>query len=555
MRSSRLWAAAAGLALAASLTAHAQKPATTSKEKSAAKPAASAVNPKLDAYKKDAVAEVDGMHEFAQQMNDMVFSFGELGFQEFETSKYLTGILEKNGFTVERNIAGIPTAWMASYGSGKPVIALGSDIDCIPQASQKPGVAYHDPIIEGAPGHGEGHNSGTPMNITAALAVKKIMERDHLSGTIRVWPGVAEELLGSKAYYVRAGAFKDVDVALFAHVGSDLGVSWGDSNSNGLVSVEYSFKGESAHAAGAPWRGRSALDAVELMDVGWNFRREHLRLQQRSHYVIPNGGDQPNVVPPNAAVWYYFRETDYPHIKQLWDIGNKMAEAATMMTDTTYTMRVLGSAWPAHMNKTVAETMHANIEKVGLPVWSEADQTLAHALQHELKVPEIGLATKLQELRGRESIPDDEKRGGGSDDIGDISWNVPTVTLRYPANMQAGPGHNWANAISMATPIAHKGIVAGAKVQAMTTLDLLTRPELVKEAWEYFNNQTKETKYVPLMRPEDKPAIWLNEQTMAKYRPEMKKYYYDPTKYKTYLDQLGIKYPTVRSATTTSSGQ
>ena len=553
MRSSSLWAAAAGLALAASLTAHAQKPSAASKEQaSATKPPAAPANPKLDAYKKEAVSDVDAMHEMAQQMNDMVFSFGELGFQEFETSKYLTGILEKNGFTVERNIAGIPTAWMASYGSGKPVIALGSDIDCIPQASQKPGVAYHDPIIEGAPGHGEGHNSGTPMNITAAIAVKKIMERDHLAGTIRVWPGVAEELLGSKAYYVRAGAFKDVDVALFAHVGSDLGVSWGDSSSNGLVSVEYSFKGESAHAAGAPWRGRSALDAVELMDVGWNFRREHLRLQQRSHYVIPNGGDQPNVVPPNASVWYYFRETDYAHIKQLWDIGNKMAEAATMMTDTAYTERVLGSAWPAHMNKTVAETMYSNIEKVGLPQWSEADQTLAHALQHELKVPEIGLATKIEPLRGRESIPDDDKRGGGSDDIGDISWNVPTVTLRYPANMQAGPGHNWANAISMATPIAHKGIVAGAKVQAMTTLDLLMRPELVKEAWEYFNNQTKETKYIPLMRPEDKPAIWLNEQTMAKYRPEMKKYYYDPTKYKTYLDQLGIKYPTVRTATTST---
>jgi aminobenzoyl-glutamate utilization protein B len=542
---------AVALAATASLTA---APAQQKdKDKAPAKAAAASANPKVEQYKKAAVAEVESMREFAQQMNDTVFSFGELGFQEFETSKYLTGILEKNGFTVQRDIAGIPTAWMASWGSGKPVIALGSDIDCIPQASQKPGVAYHEPIIEGAPGHGEGHNSGVPMNIVGALAAKKIMERDHLPGTIKLWPGVAEELLGSKAYYIRAGAFKDVDVALFAHVGSNLGVSWGDSSSNGLVSVEYSFKGESAHAAGAPWRGRSALDAVELMDVGWNFRREHLRIQQRSHYVIPNGGDQPNVVPPNAAVWYYFRETDYPHIKELWDIGNKMAEAATMMTDTTYTMRVLGSAWPAHMNKTVAETMYSNIEQVGLPTWSDDDQKLAHALQHELKVPEIGLATKIQPLRGKESIPDDEKRGGGSDDIGDISWNVPTVTLSYPANMQAGPGHNWANAISMATPIAHKGIVAGAKVQAMTVLDLMTRPELVKQAWDYFNAQTKETKYVPLMRPEDKPAIWLNEQIMAKYRPEMKKYYYDPTKYKTYLDQLGIKYPTVRATTTTSS--
>jgi aminobenzoyl-glutamate utilization protein B len=550
----RLFIIPATFAITVSLTAApppqsrpTSKPATTT---------APAANPKLAQYKKDAGADIDAMREFTQQMVDQVFSFGELGFQEVETSKYLTGILEKNGFTVERGIAGIPTAWMASWGSGKPVIALGSDIDCIPQASQKPGVAYHDPIIEGAPGHGEGHNSGMPLNITAALAVKKIMERDHLPGTIKLWPGVAEELLGAKAYYVRAGAFRDVDVALFAHVGANMNVSWGDSMSNGLVSVQYDFKGESAHSAGAPWRGRSALDAVELMDVGWNFRREHLRLQQRSHYVIPNGGDQPNVVPPNASVWYYFRETDYPHIKELWEIGDNMAKGAALMTNTTWTSKVLGSAWPAHMNKTVAETMHANIEAVGLPEWTEADQALAHALQHELKVPEVGLATKINPLRGREEIPDDEKRGGGSDDIGDISWTVPTVTLGYPANMQAGPGHNWANAISMATPIAHKGVTYGAKVQAMTVLDLVARPELVAQAWDYFKNvQTAKTKYTPLMRPEDRPAIWLNEQTMAKYRPEMRKYYYDPAKYKTYLDQLGIKYPTLRTSTTSAEGR
>jgi aminobenzoyl-glutamate utilization protein B len=497
--------------------------------------------------KKDLAVEIDSMKEFTQQMVDQVFSFGELGFQEVETSKYLTGILKQNGFRIEQPVAGIPTAWTATWGSGKPVIALGSDIDCIPQASQKPGVAYHDPIIEGAPGHGEGHNSGMPLNITAALALKKILERDRIGGTIMLWPGVAEELLATKAYFVRAGVFKDVDVALFAHVGTNLNVSWGDGPGTGLVSVEYSFKGESAHAAAAPWRGRSALDAVELMDVGWNFRREHLRPQQRSHYVIPNGGDQPNVVPSTASVWYYFRELDYEHIKDMWDIGNRMSKAAAMMTDTDVSSRVLGSAWPQHMNKTVAETMHENIKAVGLPKWSADDEKLAVALQHELKVPEVGLAKELLPLRGREKLPENEKGIGGSDDIGDISWTVPTVTLGYPANFEAGPGHNWANGVAMATPIAHKGVTAGAKVQAMTALDLMTRPELVTQAWAYFKDvQTKERKYVPLIRPEDKPAIWLNEQTMAKYRPEMRKYYYDPTKYKTYLDQLGIKYPTVR---------
>src|SRR5213592_2858862 len=279
---------------------------------------------RLDLVKKEAVADVEQMKDFSAQMVDQVFSYGELGFQEFETSRYLIGTLKKNGFQIKEGISGIPTAWIATWGSGKPVIALGSDIDGIPKASQKPGVAYHDPIIEGAPGHGEGHNSGVPLNITAVLAVKKIMERERLPGTIKIWPGVAEELVGAKAYFIRAGLFRDVDVSLFAHVGNNLGVGWGGGFGTGLVSVEYSFKGESAHAAAAPWRGRSALDAVELMDVGWNFRREHLRPQQRSHYVITDGGDQPNVVPSTASVWYYFREIDYPHIMEMYALADTM---------------------------------------------------------------------------------------------------------------------------------------------------------------------------------------------------------------------------------------
>src|SRR6266851_6017917 len=176
------------------------------------------------AMKADLNGQIDAMKKRAQVMVDSVFSFGELGFQEFETSKYLTGILEAEGFKIERGIAGIPTAWVASWGQGKPVISLGSDIDDIPQASQKPAVAYHEAMIDGAPGHGEGHNSGVPLNILAALAVKKIMEREHLQGTLRLWPGVAEEEDGSKAHYVRAGMFKDVDICLFTHVGANFGV-------------------------------------------------------------------------------------------------------------------------------------------------------------------------------------------------------------------------------------------------------------------------------------------------------------------------------------------
>jgi aminobenzoyl-glutamate utilization protein B len=501
---------------------------------------------RVTALKKEAIAEVDKLKDFSQQMVDQIFSYGELGFQEFETSKYLVTLLRKNGFQVEEGIAGIPTAFMATWGSGKPVIALGSDVDGIPQSSQKPGVAYHDPIVDGAPGHGEGHNSGQAVNITAAIVLKKIMEREKIPGTIRIWPGVAEELVGAKAFFIRAGLFKDVDVALFTHVGNGLSVSWGDGGGTGLVSVQYTFKGESAHSAGAPWRGRSALDAVELMNVGWNYRREHLPLSHRSHYVITNGGDQPNVVPQNASVWYYFRQVTYPGIKEIWAAGDQIAKGAAMMTNTELLpTRVMGSAWPRHFNRAVAQVTHANIQMVGMPEWSEADQTFARAVQKELGANQSGLSSRVGNLGG--PVDQSTNTGGGSDDIGDISWNVPTVTINYPSNIQAGPGHNWANAISMATPIAHKGVTAGAKVQAATLLDLLLKPEVIAASWDYFNTvQTRTQKYEPLIRPEDTPALDLNRDIMAKYREQMRKFYFDPAKYKTYLEQLGITYPTVR---------
>jgi aminobenzoyl-glutamate utilization protein B len=205
------------------------------------------------------------------RMVDMVFSFGELVFRKSKHLNILTSILEKNGFTIKRGISGIPTAWMAKWGNGSPVIALGSDRDCIPKASQKPGVAYKEPIVEGAPGHGEGHNSGQAVIIFAAIAAEAMI-KNNIPGTLVIWPGVAEELLASKAWYVRDGYFKNVDACIFTHVSGNFGCNYGDVGYDGMVSVKFSFEGDAAHAAGAPWRGKSALDAVELMDVGWNFK-------------------------------------------------------------------------------------------------------------------------------------------------------------------------------------------------------------------------------------------------------------------------------------------
>ena len=506
----------------------------------------SAGEDRLEQLKQEVLADVDARRDFIQRMVDTQFSFGELGFQEFETQRYLTGILEREGFEIELGTAGMPSGWLARWGSGRPVIALGSDVDGIPRSSQVPGVAYRQPQIEGAPSHGEGHNSGQAVNIAAALAVKEIMEREGIPGTLLIWPGIAEEQLGGKAHFVRAGVFDDVDIVLYSHVSSAMTTAWGDSRGNGMVSVEYTFEGESAHGAGDPWNGRSALDAVELMNIGWNFRREHLRIQQRSHYVISDGGDQPNVVPSTASVWYFFRESDYDNIMRMWRIGDAMAEGAAKMTDTTVTSRVLGAAWPQHHNRVIAETMFAAIRRVGMPDWSEDDQRFARAVQKMLDVEEQGLLTEVQEeLDGTERIPDNQRRGGGSDDIGDISWVVPTATLRFPSNIPGGAGHNWNKSIAMATPIAHRGATAGAKVQALTLLDFLLQPRLVQQARDYFEKQTQDRQYTTFLRPEDEPAIWLNREIMERFKPQLEELYYDETRYDTYLEQLGIEYPQI----------
>lgn len=499
----------------------------------------------IQKLKQEAMESVAAKEKMAQVMVDKVFSFAELGFQETETSKYLTDILKENGFEIEYGISGVPTAWWAKWGSGKPVIALGSDLDCIPKASQKPGVAYHDPIVKGAPGHGEGHNSGNPLNVVAALSVKEIMEREGIQGTLILWPGVAEELVGTKAFFTRDGYFDEVDMCIFTHVSSNLSVSYGQARGTGLISVEYTFEGEAAHAAGSPWRGRSAADAVELMNIGWQYAREHLDPIHRSHSVINNGGDQPNVVPSEASIWYYFRHVTYPKIMEVYERANKIAEGAAMMTNTKVSRRVLGSAWPRHFNQVIAETMYENIKEVGLPEWSEADQTLAVAVQEEVNSPreEKGLAKELDEI-GRPVV---RPVSGGSDDIGDISWKLPTVTLRYPSNIPGLQGHHWSNAIAMATPIAHKGVVAGAKVEAMTLMDFFLQPELVDQAWKYFREeQGMKQEYIPMVGEEDEPAIYLNTDIMEQYRPQLEPFYYDETKYDSYLEQLGITYPMVK---------
>jgi len=493
-------------------------------------------------YKQEAIANIDSHAKMVQVMVDTLFSYGEPGFQEFRTSAYITDILAKNGFKITKGVAGIPSAWTATWGDGGPLIALGSDEDDLRGVSQIPGDPKVEPMVAGAPGHGEGHNSGMPLQVAAALAIKAVMEKHHIKGRLMLWPGIAEELLGTKAFYVRDGLFKGVDACIFAHVAADFSTAYGPS-STGMVSVEYTFHGKTAHAAGDPWDGHSALDAVEIMDVAMNFRREHLPLSQRTHYVITNGGGQPNIVPGVASVWYYFRNVTFDSVKELYDIGNRTADAAAMATDTTVEHTLLGTAAPNYGNKPMAELAQANIAAVGMPKWTTDDQAFAKLVQETQKRKVEPLKDKVTPLKN-EQQEDRVPTGGGSDDIGDIMWTVPTITIRYPSNIPNMIGHNVTSAMAMATPIAHKGTVAGAKAVALTVLDLMMTPEELTKAKNFFDSdQQKYDHYKPFLSASDVPAIHVNDDYMRTYRPLMEPYYYDSKKYDTYLDQLGIKFP------------
>jgi aminobenzoyl-glutamate utilization protein B len=500
--------------------------------------AATTAPPSLDEAKQEVFRFLQEDEPRLARIGDAIFSYAELGFQETLSAKLLTDLLEKEGFTIDKGVAGIPTAFVATFGSGHPVIGLMGDIDALPGRSQKPGVAYEVPLVEGAPGHGEGHNTNQAVVTGAALAVKGLMERYHLKGTIRVYPGVAEELVGSRGFMAKAGVFKGLDAMLDAHLGSSFGTSYG-LNNMGMVSVLFTFHGRSAHSAASPWLGRSALDAVTLMEVGWNFAREHLRPEQRSHSVFPIAGDQPNVVPDLASAWYYFREVDYEHIKALHEKGSRIAAGAAMMTDTTFEERVLAGTWPFNGNRALATLLQRNIERAGMPRWSEDDLKLAKALQKELGVREEGLETEVRPLERA-------TQGASSTDAGDVTWLVPYARLSFPSQIPGVTFHHWSSGVSPATPLGHKGIVVGAEALAATVLDLLMEPRNLDPIRAQFDEDTKGITWTSLIPEGNVAPIETNVEKMDHFRPLLEPYFYDLESGKTYLEQLGIDYPTVR---------
>ena len=450
-------------------------------------------------------------------LGDNIFYFAELGMQEYRTSGMMTEILEQAGFEIERNISGMPTAFIATYGSGTPVVALHTEFDATPSSSQMAGVAEQRPIVDGAPGHTEGHNVNAAVMIGAAVAVKKTMEQFDIEGTLRIYGAPAEEQLVSRPYFVRDGYFKDVDVALHDHIGSNLGTVYG-LRQYALISAEFTFKGESAHAATSPWTARDALDAVVLMDIGWDKLREHLEPSQRSHRVITNGGDQPNVIPNTSTIWWFFREATAEKARALFEKAKRVAQGAATMTDTTYSVNVLSAVAPTRCNRILAEVIQKNIEAVGMPQWSEAEQKLITDVQTKVNVKATGMPTQVAQLR--EAV-----QSVSANDSGDVCWVVPSGVVNFPSNIPGIAYHHWGAGVSLATSVAHKGAVVGAKTMAASAVDLLMDPELVARAKETFKEEIGDVEYRPLLPDDQQPPLELNRILMERYRSAMEAHY------------------------------
>jgi aminobenzoyl-glutamate utilization protein B len=451
-------------------------------------------------------------------LNDSIFYFGELGMQETETCGLMCELLQTAGFSVERGISGFASGFCATYGSGSPVIAIHSEYDANPDNSQASGVAEQRPIVEGAPGHCEGHNANGAVLVASALAAKAAIDHFGLAGTLKVFGAPAEEQLISRPYYVRDGWFDDVDVAFADHIGPGHSVGYGLIQS-ALISATFTFHGEAAHAAVVPWKGRDALDGVVLMDMGLAQYREHMMPTMRAQRVITDGGNQPNVVPRTAAVWWMFRDSTADGVLALFEHAKRIAEGAALMTNTSVETEVISAVWPVRGNRTLAELFQREIERVGSPEWTGEEDGLARAVQAKAKMPIRGLKRTIDPLIGP------AVQNPAANDAGDVSWKVPMVKYYFPGSIPHINFHHWAAGVPLATSIAHKGALAGAKVMSAAIVECLKNPAIVADAKRTFKEELDGVAYRPLLPHHQKPPVDLNRAMMETYRPLMAKHY------------------------------
>lgn len=475
-------------------------------------------NVKISKIKEDAFRYVDLNKEEIARIGDAVFYFAELGMQEFRTSEYTADALRQAGFDLELGISGIAPAWVATWGSGGPVIAVHCEADAIPKCSQVPGIAEEKVLVEGgAPGHAEGHNTNIAAMIGGAVAAKKAMEKENIQGTIKVYFAPGEEQNISRPYFLRDGYMDGIDAIFHIHVGDDLSTTYG-IRQYAVISAEFIFHGRGTHSAVSPWLGKNALDAVVLMDMGWAMMRQQLDPTQRSHRVIVNGGDQPNQIPSYTKIWWWFRDIDIVRANANFEKAKKIAEGAALMTGCTYEINILATCWPTRANQAMAEIIQKNIETVGMPHWSKEEETLAKKLQENIQASVVGLNKEISPLK-------EAKQSTSCNDSGCVSWAIPTGRINFPSNIPGCNFHTWSAAVSLTTTIAHKAEVNGAKILAASMIDLFMDRSLLDKVKRNFQEEIGDKRYFSILPRDQKPPVNLNKDEMQRWRPLMERFY------------------------------
>ncbi|EST53553.1 peptidase M20 [Brevibacillus panacihumi W25] len=446
------------------------------------------------------------------QVSDRIWELAETRFEEYQSAEVLCEVLQQEGFQVERGVGGIETAFLASFGSGAPVIAILGEFDALSGMSQRAGVCHPEALEHGGNGHGCGHNLLGVGALAAAVAVKEILKESKLAGTVRYYGCPGEEGGSGKTFMVREGLFENVDVALTWHPGSHNSVSTGSSLAN--YQVHYRFTGKSAHAAISPHLGRSALDAVELMNVGVNYLREHITTQARVHYAVTNtGGNSPNVVQSEAEVLYLIRAPKVQQVEEIYHRINDIAKGAAMMTGTEVAIIFDKACSNLLPNVTLNRVMHGKFEQLGVPQHSKEEQELAKEIRRTLSEADKQNDTRADvSLIGKdlashlEPFQENEISMSGSTDVGDVSWVVPTAQCEVVCYALGTPYHSWQMVAQGRTSFSHKGMLHAGKVIALTTLELLTKPELIEEAKLEWKERHEGVAYVCPIPPDVLPS-------------------------------------------------
>jgi aminobenzoyl-glutamate utilization protein B len=450
------------------------------------------------------------------EISNKIWEYAELGLVEFKSAQLHCKTLKKYGFHVENGVAGMPSAFVATWGKGKPTIGFMGEYDSLPGISNK-AVPYREWLVEGGPGHGCGHNIHGTSGYLAAIATRYFLEEQGIPGTVIAYGCPAEENYDGKVYLVRSGYFEDVDACL-SHHPSSMNVA-GLSSSNSVNSVKYHFYGKTAHAAGSPEHGRSSLDAVELMNIGVNFLREHIIQDARIHYVIEEGGGQPNVVPDYARSWYYIRAPERDQVKTIYERINKIAEGAALMTETKLQINLIAAIYNKIPNKVLSELVTEKMREVGAPQWNKEE------LEFAAKIAEtIDKKAKMNSLKARK-VPNWEKYidvnlmtdildawndgeiSHGSTDVSDVSWQCPTMEFSTACNILGAPGHDWRFTAVSGMSIGHKSLIFAAKTMTTSAIELYTKPELLKPAWEEHKQRLSGRKYINPIPPEVSPPL------------------------------------------------